>query len=138
MKTIKILGLLAFATSMTVAANNAIVFPGPSNTAVENAPVVFPVDKTPVPLVGGYQIENGILTSSTYNCGINISDLDIEAKLKWDGATPQLLIVGTYKGIMCRSGVTGPISVDLSKFIQRTPTYILDRLVVANHAPLNL
>ena len=137
MKTSTLIGLVAFSTSISAFAN-AIVFPDSENNARTETEIVFPKDKTPVPLVGGYQIENGILTSRTYNCGINISDLDIEAKLQWNGATPQLLIVGEYPSSMCRAGFTGPLSVDLAEFIHRIPAHVLDRLVVANHSPLDL
>ena len=61
MKTMTLIGLVAFTTSISAFAN-AIVFPDSENNARTETEIVFPKDKTPVPLVGGYQIENGILT----------------------------------------------------------------------------
>jgi long-subunit acyl-CoA synthetase (AMP-forming) len=61
MKTSTLIGLVAFSTSISAFAN-AIVFPDSENNARTKTEIVFPKDKTPVPLVGGYQIENGILT----------------------------------------------------------------------------
>ncbi|MPY26583.1 hypothetical protein FM037_11565 [Shewanella psychropiezotolerans] len=138
MNKINVIGLVALLATATVSANNVIVFPGTSDASVTEASITFPQEKTPVPLVGGYQIEQGVLTSRTYNCGINISDLEIEAKLHWNGATPQLVIVGAYPATMCRAGFTGPFSVDLTEFIHNTPTYILDQLEVANVVNLGL
>ncbi|MFT5705123.1 MAG: hypothetical protein ACI8SK_001078 [Shewanella sp.] len=123
MNKVKLIGLVAlFATTAASAAN---------------VPITFPQEKSPIALVGGYQVAGGILTSSTYNCGINIGDLEIEAKLHWDGSTPQILIVGKEL-IMCRSAVTGPFSIDLSEFIHNAPPHILDRLEVANGVRLGL
>ncbi|MDP2571859.1 hypothetical protein Q8W40_06695 [Vibrio penaeicida] len=132
MKFFKLLSLAAMLATSAASANNAIVFPG-SNSAVGDAPIVFPKAKTPVPIVGGYTLENGLLTASTYNCGINLDDLDMEAKVHWEGNTPQLLIVGDYPETMCRAGFTGEFTLDLTQFIHNTPVHILDRLEVVTN-----
>ncbi|AQS36883.1 hypothetical protein Sps_01719 [Shewanella psychrophila] len=137
MNKIKLIGLLALFATTAASANETIVFPGSTSTSAVEASITFPQEKSPIALVGGYQVEGGILTSRTYNCGINISDLEIEAKLHWDGATPQILIVGENL-IMCRSGSTGPFSVDLTEFITNMPAHILDRIEVANGVRLGL
>ncbi|WP_394388886.1 hypothetical protein [Shewanella woodyi] len=137
MNKIKLISLLALFAATATSANEAIVFPGSTNMAAAETPITFPQEKSPIALVGGYQVEGGVLTSRTYNCGINISDLEIEAKLHWDGATPQILIVGENL-IMCRSGSTGPFSVDLTESIINTPAHILDRIEVANGVRLGL
>lgn len=137
MNKVNLFGLIAILATATVSANN-IVFPVHTDTLATESVVNFLQEKIPVPLVGGYQIENGVLTAKTYNCGISISDLEIEAKLIWDGATPQLLIVGAYPSTMCRAAFTGPFSVDLTGFIANTPTHILDHLGVANSVYIGL
>ncbi|CCN85973.1 hypothetical protein VIBNIWn13_p0121 [Vibrio nigripulchritudo Wn13] len=87
----------------------------------------------PVPIVGGYTLENGVLTARTYNCGIDLEDLDMEAKVHWDGNTPQLLILGAYPDTMCRALFTGEFTLDLTQFIHDTPPHILDRLQVVTN-----
>ncbi|AQS35656.1 hypothetical protein Sps_00452 [Shewanella psychrophila] len=80
MNKVNLFGLIAILATATVSANN-IVFPVHTDTLATESVVNFLQEKIPVPLVGGYQIENGVLTAKTYNCGISISDLEIEAKL---------------------------------------------------------
>lgn len=123
--------------SISVAANNAITPPTLTGMSATEVPITFPEEKLPIAIVGGYQIENAILTARTYSCGINVSDLEIEARLRWDGATPKILLVGMNL-IMCRSGVTSPFSVNLSEFINNIPAHVLDRLEVANNVSLSL
>jgi len=137
MNKIKLIGLLAIFASTTVSANNTILFPGSANTQATGTSISVPQYKSPIALVGGYQVSDGVLTSRTYNCGINISDLEIEAKLHWEGATPQIMVVGNNL-IMCRSAATGSFSVDLTESINNVPAHILDRIEVANSVRLSL
>ncbi|CCN85974.1 exported hypothetical protein [Vibrio nigripulchritudo Wn13] len=53
MKAIKLLGLAAIFASTFALANDAVVFPGAS-TATTDAPIVFPKEKTPVPITSTY------------------------------------------------------------------------------------
>ncbi|CED59420.1 Putative exported protein [Moritella viscosa] len=123
--------------SVSVAASNAITPPTLTSVSATEVPNIFSEKKLPIAIVGGYQIENAILTARTLSCGINVSDLEIEAKLRWDGTTPKILLVGMNL-IMCRSGVTSPFSIDLSEFIHNIPVHVLDRLEVANNVSLGL
>lgn len=129
MKAIKLLGLsMIFASAFSFA--NETVVSADTATTSSDAPIVFAKEKSIVPIVGGYTLENGILTARTYNCGINLEDLDMEAKVNWNGNTPQLQVVGSYPDFMCRALFTGEFTLDLTQFIENTPPHILDRMEI--------
>ncbi|PSU45793.1 hypothetical protein C9J12_21375 [Photobacterium frigidiphilum] len=134
MKTIKVIGLLSLLASSFVSANNTIIFSGSYHH--ENVPITYPKTQHPISLVGGYNITNGILSSNTYNCGIDVSDYNMTTTLQWEATKPLLVVLGDNL-IMCRSGSTGPFELDLTQFIESTPPHILDHLEVANSYPFN-
>jgi hypothetical protein len=101
----------------------------------EFIPVVFPTAQLPVALVGGYNIEDGIFKSRTYDCGINISDLNLTAKLVWEGTTPKIEIVGDDL-LKCRSLANSPFELDINPLLNKLPNYEMFLLEVANHVNL--
>ncbi|KJY92076.1 hypothetical protein TW84_07115 [Vibrio neptunius] len=135
MKTNNVIGLVTLFAATCVSANATLTFPD-TPSSVPDAPIVFPKSQHPIALIGGYTIEDGILKSRTYDCGINISDLNLTAKLIWDGVTPKLAIMGDDL-IMCRSGVNSPFELDLNPFFDNIPDHVLSRLEVANTVDLN-
>ncbi|MGF1901026.1 hypothetical protein [Aliivibrio sifiae] len=131
MKTNSVIGLFALCSSVFANANGTIVFPG-QNVSSGGGSVVFPTAQHPVTLVGGYNIEGGVFKSRTYDCGINISDLNLTAKLVWEGATPKIEIVGDDVFI-CRSLVNSPFELDINSLLNKLPNHEMYRLEVANH-----
>ena len=73
MKTNNVIGLVALLAATCVSATETITFPEASSS-VPDAPIVFPKSQHPIALLGGYTVEDGVLRSRTYDCGINISD----------------------------------------------------------------
>ncbi|WP_104046353.1 hypothetical protein [Vibrio jasicida] len=126
--------VLVFVTLLAasfVHAEDAITFPT-EQAAGGNDAIVFPTVQNPIVLVGGYEVENGVLRSRTYDCGINISDLNLSAQLVWEGATPKVMIVGDDL-IMCRSLANSPFELDISTVLNQLPNHDLYRLEIANH-----
>ncbi|QIJ86797.1 hypothetical protein G3U99_21330 [Vibrio coralliilyticus OCN008] len=135
MKTNNVIGLVALLAATCVSATETITFPEASSS-VPDAPIVFPKSQHPIALLGGYTVEDGVLRSRTYDCGINISDLNLTAKLIWDGVTPKMAIMGDDL-IMCRSGANSPFELDLNAFFNNLPDHVLTRLEVANPVDFN-
>ncbi|MCG6262638.1 hypothetical protein K6U64_05980 [Vibrio vulnificus] len=89
MKTIKLLGLLTLIASSVASANTAITFPG-EGSSVPDAPVTFPTSsKTPITFYNGYTIKDGIFRSEVNTCVVEVANPEYEAKLIWEGKTPQ-------------------------------------------------
>lgn len=130
-----VLGFVTLLAASFVHAEDAITFPTQPATEV-NESIVFPTVQYPIALVGGYEIENGILHSRTYDCGINISDLNLSAQLVWEGATPKVMIVGDDL-IMCRSLANSPFELDINPVLNQLPNHDLYRLELANHVIFN-
>ena len=130
-----VLGFVTLLAASFVHAEDAITFPTQQATEVNEA-IVFPTVQHPIALVGGYEIENGILHSRTYDCGINISDLNLSAQLVWEGATPKVMIVGDDL-IMCRSLANSPFELDINPVLNQLPNHDLYRLELANHFIFN-
>jgi len=132
MKTIKLLGLLTLIASSVASANTVITFPG-EDGSLSNTPVTFPTSsKTPITFYNGYTIKDGIFRSEVNTCVVEVDNPEYEAKLIWEGKTPKLLIVGNTDPFPCRAGFTEPMEIDLSAFLQSTPTHIFEYLEVAN------
>ena len=126
-----VLGFVTLLAASLVHAEDAITFPTQS-AAEFNDPIVFPTVQHPIVLVGGYEVENGVLRSRTYDCGINISDLNLSAQLVWEGATPKVMIVGDDL-IMCRSLANSPFELDISGVLEQLPNHDLYRVEIGNH-----
>ncbi|MDN3611147.1 hypothetical protein ACODM8_10995 [Vibrio ostreicida] len=135
MKLRYVIGLVTLFASAFASANAGLSFPTHS-AATENASIVFPQSQHPVALLGGYTIENGIFRSRTYDCGIDISDLNLTAKLVWDGGVPKLAILGDDL-VMCRSAANSPFELDLNLFLNNLPDHVLHRLEMANPVDFN-
>ena len=126
-----VLGFVTLLAASLVHAENAITFPAQSDAEVNDL-IVFPTVQKPIVLVGGYEVENGVLRSRTYDCGINISDLNLTAQMVWDGSTPKVMIVGDDL-IICRSLANSPFELDISGVLEQLPNYDLYRAEIANH-----
>lgn len=127
----KILGLIAlFATSL-VQAEETTTLTTQSSFEINQTTSPF-IERQPIVLVGGYQVEDGVLRSRTYDCGIDISDLNLSAQLVWEGITPKIMIVGDDLA-MCRSLENSPFELDLTELLDQLPNYDLYRLEIANH-----
>ncbi len=127
----KILGLIALFAISLVQAEETITLTTQSSFEVNQTTSPF-IERKPIVLVGGYQIEDGVFRSRTYDCGIDISDLNLTAHLVWEGATPKVMIVGDDLA-MCRSLENSTFELDLTGLMDQLPNYDLYRLEIANH-----
>ena len=127
----KILGLIALFAISLVQAEETTTLTTQSSFEINQTTSPF-IEKKPIVLVGGFQLEDGVFRSRTYDCGIDISDLNLSAQLIWEGAIPKIMIVGNDL-VRCRSGENSPFELDLTGIIDQLPNYDLYRLEIANH-----
>ncbi|MCZ8498693.1 hypothetical protein O9929_14250 [Vibrio lentus] len=84
------------------------------------------------------QIENGILHSRTYDCGINISDLNSYRHNFILGGCDTESDDCCDDLIMCRSLANSPFELDINPVLNQLPNHDLYRLELANHVILKL
>ena len=126
-----VLGLVTLLAASLAHAGDAITFPTQPAAEASGGAIVFPVVKQPIVLISGYEVEDGILRSRTYDCGNDISDLNLSAQLVWEGATPKVLVVADDM-IRCRSLTNSPFELDINGVLDQLPNYEQYRVEIAN------
>ena len=127
----KILGFITLFAISLVHAEETIILPTESSFEIHQTISPF-VERKPIVLIGGYQLEDSIFRSRTYDCGIDIRDLNLSAQLVWEGAIPKVMIVGDDLA-RCRSPENSPFELDLTDLMEQLPNYELYRLEIVNH-----